>query len=204
MPTNRLTLGAVIRNIRKKNDWTLKQMSLEVDIPISTLSKIEHEQLTLTYDKILQLSENLNISISELFSLNSNSISENRSIGTLDSALRVETPNYEYFFLCPELRHKRMTPSFGYVRCHSLEEFGDLVSHPGEEFVFVVSGSIVVHTQLYDPATLNEGESIYIDANMGHAYLAAPGCREATIVGVMVDADQHVIDALLHVEADTD
>lgn len=202
MPTNRLTLGTVVRNIRKKNNWTLKQMSREVDIPISTLSKIEHEQLTLTYDRIQQLSEKLNISISELFSLDYNSISEKLSVGTLESALRVETQNYEYFFLCPELRHKRMIPSFGYVRCHSLEEFGELVRHPGEEFVFVISGSIIVHTQFYDPVTLNEGESVYIDANMGHAYLAAPGCREAKIVGVMANTDQHVIDALLHVEAD--
>lgn len=176
-------------------------MSQHVDIPISTLSKIEHEQLTLTYDKIQQLSEKLNVSISELFSINNNSITERLSVGTIDSALRIETKNYEYFFLCPELRNKRMTPSFGYVRCHSLEDFGELVRHPGEEFVFVISGSIVVHTQLYDPVTLNEGESVYIDANMGHAYLAAPGCREAKIVGVMANADQHIIDALLQVDA---
>lgn len=201
MSTNRLTLGVVVRNIRKKNSWTLKEMSQHVDIPISTLSKIEHEQLTLTYDKIQQLSEKLNVSISELFSINNNSITERLSVGTIDSALRIETKNYEYFFLCPELRNKRMTPSFGYVRCHSLEDFGELVRHPGEEFVFVISGSIVVHTQLYDPVTLNEGESVYIDANMGHAYLAAPGCREAKIVGVMANADQHIIDALLQVDA---
>ena len=36
-------------------------------IPISTLSKVEHDRLTLTYDKLQQVSQRLNIRMSELF-----------------------------------------------------------------------------------------------------------------------------------------
>ena len=42
-------------------------MSERIDIPVSTLSKVEHDRLTLTYDKLLQLSQRLNIRMSELF-----------------------------------------------------------------------------------------------------------------------------------------
>ena len=47
--------------------WTLKEMSQRTNIPVSTLSKVEHDRLTLTYDKLVQLSQRLNIRISELF-----------------------------------------------------------------------------------------------------------------------------------------
>ncbi|WP_374571045.1 helix-turn-helix domain-containing protein [Phenylobacterium sp. J426] len=42
-------------------------MSERTGIPLSTLSKVEHDRLTLTYDKLLQLSQRLNLRMSELF-----------------------------------------------------------------------------------------------------------------------------------------
>lgn len=47
------------------------------------------------------------------------------------------------------------------------------VSHTGEEYIYVLNGSMVVHTEFYDPVTLGPGQSIYIDSSMGHAYLTA-------------------------------
>lgn len=41
-------------------------MSERTDIPVSTLSKVEHDRLTLTYDKLLQVSHGLKIPLSEL------------------------------------------------------------------------------------------------------------------------------------------
>ena len=53
--------------MRMRNDWTLKEMSKRTGIPFSTLAKVEHDRLTLTYDKLQQLSERLKIRMSELF-----------------------------------------------------------------------------------------------------------------------------------------
>ena len=44
------TLVQVMRGIRSRNGWTLKEMSEQSGIPVSTLSKVEHDRLTLTYD----------------------------------------------------------------------------------------------------------------------------------------------------------
>ena len=46
-----------------------------------------------------------------------------------------------------------------------------------------------MHTEFYDPVTLSEGQAIYIDSDMGHAYLTAAGCHEAEVLGVMSSAD---------------
>src|SRR3982751_5805406 len=67
MKTRHATLGSLVKSLRARNGWTLKEMSERVDIPVSTLSKVEHDRLTLTYDKLQQLSTRLNMRMSELF-----------------------------------------------------------------------------------------------------------------------------------------
>lgn len=65
--SNPPTLGEVMRGIRTRNGWTLKEMSARSGIPVSTLSKVEHDRLTLSYDKLQQLSQRLKIRMSDLF-----------------------------------------------------------------------------------------------------------------------------------------
>ena len=90
-----------------------------------------------------------------------------------------------------------MIPVLTRLRAKSLGEFGDLVRHSGEEYVHVLEGRIVVHTEFYDPVTLENGEGIYIDSNMGHAYVAAEGCDEALVLGVCSSADESLMSSLM-------
>jgi transcriptional regulator with XRE-family HTH domain len=196
------TLGRLLRALRMRNDWTLKEMSERTGIPLSTLAKVEHDRLTLTYDKLQQLSERLQIRMADLFAEpshepESSPVTARRSIGRLNTALRVDTRNYEYYYLCTELRRKRMIPVFTRIRAKSLSEFGDLVHHPGEEFVYVLEGRIEVHTEFYDVIVLGAGESIYVDSNMGHAYVAAEGCDEAIVLGICSSADEGLMQSLM-------
>jgi len=201
------TIGSLLRALRDRNDWTLKEMSQRCGIPLSTLSKVENDRLTLTYDKLLQVSQRLNIRMSELFAehddLPEPAITARRSLGRVEDAVRVTTPNYDYFYLCPELRRKRMIPVLTRVRAKSLEEFGELVHHPGEEYIHVLEGRAEVHTEFYDPIVLEAGESVYIDSNMGHAYIAAPGCEEVLLLGVCSSADEHLMESLLTLHGET-
>lgn len=201
------TLGTVVRNLRTARGWTLKEMSEKTDIPVSTLSKVEHDRLTLTYDKLLQLSQKLNIRIADLFTESAGpaevGVTGRRSIGRMPEAVRVETPNYDYYYLCTDLRQKRMVPVLTRIRAKSLSEFGDLVSHSGEEYIHVLEGTIVVHTEFYDSVTLKTGEAIYIDSNMGHAYVAAEDCDEALVLGVCSSDDAGLVSSLMQMH-DTD
>jgi transcriptional regulator with XRE-family HTH domain len=63
----RSTLGGVLFRLRARRHWTLREMSEHTGIPISTLSKVERDRATLTYDKLQQLSASLNLRMSELF-----------------------------------------------------------------------------------------------------------------------------------------
>ena len=197
--SNRPTLGQILKELRRHRNWTLREMSQRSGIPVSTLSKVENDRLTLTYDKLVQLSEQLQIPISELFAETSASeaVTARRSIGRLEDAIRVTTANYDYYYLCTELRRKRMVPILTRIRAKSLSEFGDLVSHSGEEYIHVLEGTIIVHTEFYDPVTLKTGEAIYIDSKMGHAYVAGGDCDEALVLGVCSSDDEALVSSLM-------
>lgn len=195
-----MSLGAIVKRIRRDRQWTLAEMSDVCGIPLSTLSKIENDKLTLTYDRLQQLSRSLGIGLAELFSEGEQSdavVTARRSIARLDEAVRVETRNYVYNYLCSDLRKRRMIPIHVKVTAKSLDEFGDLVRHGGEEFAFVVEGAVVFHSEFYAPVTLNKGEGVYIDSNMGHAYVAAPGFDQATILSVCASADENLQQHLI-------
>jgi transcriptional regulator with XRE-family HTH domain len=200
VPAETPTLGTLLRRLRAREGWTLKEMSDKCGIPVSTLSKVEHDRLTLTYDRLQQLSRRLNMRMSELFAEEEDTapaVTARRSVGDIDQAIRVETPNYDYYYLCTELRRKRMIPVLTKIRAKTPKQFGDLVHHTGEEFIFVLKGRIVVNTEFYDAVTLGEGEFIYIDSTMGHAYLVAEGCDEAEVLGIMSSSDEELMQSLM-------
>ncbi len=182
-------MGQRIKALRKSRKWSLATLSEKSGIPLSTLSKVEHDLLTLNYDRIQQVSEAFGVSFSEFLSPETPQESA-RAVPTgriswahHGSGLLVETQKYNYHYLCSDLRAKAMIPIRCQCKAHTLEEFGELLRHDAEEFVLVVEGRVEIHTEFYEPRVLEVGEGAYIDSRMGHAYLNA-GEDEAWIVSV--------------------
>src|SRR5205809_7722867 len=94
------TIGPRLRSLRVRKGWTLKQMSQRCGIPRSTLAKVEHDRLTLTYDKLLQVSKRLKIPISELFaereSESEPAVTARPSIARRSEAAPGTTRNHDY------------------------------------------------------------------------------------------------------------
>jgi len=179
--------GAVLKALRRKNGWTLSEVSRRTGLPPSTLSKVENDKMSLSYDKLARISEGLNVDISRLFSREAEAsepeVSGRRSITRAGGGRAIETKNYGHLYPAADLLNKRIIPIVAELRARTLEEFGELISHPGEEYAFVIEGEVDLHTSLYTAVRLKAGDSIYFDSGMGHAYLAAgPGpCRVLSI-----------------------
>ena len=171
-------LGQRLRSLRKERHWTIAAVSQKTGLAASTISKVENGQLSLTYDKLVQLAAGLSLDISEFFSgqpsvapARSGGMTR-RSVGRKEEGSHISANGYEYWYLNTDIAKKIMTPILGETRFQSLDQFGELISHPGEEVIFVIEGRMAVHTEFYTPTVLNPGETIYLDSSMGHAYLA--------------------------------
>jgi transcriptional regulator with XRE-family HTH domain len=169
-------IGEKLRSLRKHRRLTLVALSKRSGYSISALSKMENERLGLTYDKLARLAVALNVDMSTLFtdtaSLESPEPVGRRSIARKGSGKRVSTGNYDYLYISAELSRKQMVPLVVKIRATSIEEFGPLVRHDGEEWLYVTKGEVEVHSEFYQPERLQMGDSIYIDSRMGHAYIS--------------------------------
>ena len=172
-------LGHCLKAARQARGLTLKQVAERTGMALSTLSKVENGLMSLTYDKLLQLTSGLKMEIAELFNPapprpeQSRPVTARRSISRAGQGQVITTGFYTYTYQCTDLIGKRMVPILAEVRARSLEEFGQLLRHAGEEYFVVTSGRVAVHTEFYAPEILGEGDGIYLDSTMGHAYLNA-------------------------------
>jgi len=204
MANEKNTLGGLIRLLRQRNGWTLRQMSKQVGIPLSTLAKVEADKLSLTYDKLQQFTSRLGLTMTEFLAhtevrtqgASQPVVTARRSLATGGNSIQISTPNYDYEYLCADLREKRMVPILTRIRAHDLTEFGEKVRHQGEEFIFVLEGSIEVHLQFYTSVTLTAGQGIYLDSTMGHAYVAK-NCESALVLGVCSSEDPNLAADLI-------
>jgi transcriptional regulator with XRE-family HTH domain len=192
--------GAMLKKLRIQKGWTLKEVSRRTGYPVSTLSKIENDRVSLTYDKLTRISAGLEVDFSSLFGAQEAApdaapMHGRRSIARAGEGRSIESKNYLHLYPATELLNKRLIPIIVDIRARSLEEFGELVRHSGEEYVFVLEGEIEVHTSAYAPVRLKAGDSIYFDSTMGHAYIAASSgpCR---VLGVCSGTESQMIAAV--------
>lgn len=153
----------------------MSEASKLTGISTSALSKVENNQMQLTYDKLMGLASGLGVDISELFALEKHPdrFIGRRSIDQPGEGAVVATQHYHYRYLSAELSSKGMIPTIGEVHARTMKEFGPLLSHLGEEFIYVLEGEIEFHCDSYAPTILKTGAALYFDARMGHAYLKA-------------------------------
>jgi transcriptional regulator with XRE-family HTH domain len=192
--------GAMLKKLRIQRGWTLKEVSRRTGYPVSTLSKIENDRVSLTYDKLTRISAGLDVDFSSLFgaqetTAETSALHGRRSITRAGEGRSIESKNYFHLYAATELLNKRLIPIIVEIRARSLEEFGELVRHSGEEYIYVLEGEVDVHTSAYAPVRLKAGDSIYFDSTMGHAYIAASSgpCR---VLGVCSGTESQMIAAV--------
>lgn len=63
-------IGQVIRRFREAKDWTLEDLARAADIPVSTITKIEHGDIkNPSIEKIAKIAKALGVTVDNLISL---------------------------------------------------------------------------------------------------------------------------------------
>ncbi len=179
-----LDLGHRVRELRKARGWTLEQAAVQAGLARSTLSKIENGQMSPTYDALKKLAQGLAISVPQLFTPPSKTQVNGRMAFTrAGEGQGHATATYEHELLAHALTRKQMLPYRARIRARSIDEFDGWVRHDGEEFLFVLTGTIRLYTEFYEPQDMRRGDSAYYDAAMGHNVVSTSE-EDATILWV--------------------
>ncbi len=179
-------LGERLNRMRKERGLTLDDVAKITGIGRSTLSKIENGQMSPTYDLLAKLATGMKIDLATLFNSPQPPRGTARSITRKGQGSLSITGTYRHELLAEDLTRKSMLTFKTVVTARSLDQFTDWSRHRGEEFLVVISGTVEVHTEVYAPVTLEAGDSIYFDGDMGHAVLSVSE-HDAEVIWVSID-----------------
>jgi len=168
-----LKLGYRIKEIRGKLGITLEEASQRTGLARSTLSKIENEQISPTFQAMQKLALGLQIDMPQLFEPPRKKVATGRRDMTRSNQGKPHpTQTYEHELLATQLSNKKMMPFKSRIHARSFDEYSDWVRHDGEEFLLILSGSVMFYSEFYEPVEMFVGDSVYYDANMGHMLIS--------------------------------
>jgi transcriptional regulator with XRE-family HTH domain len=169
-----LSIGQRIKAFRKAKGYSLAKLARLTDISEATLSRVENAQTPVSAHNLYILARVLGVDVTAFFEDAASPIRSGvRSIARRSEGLAMEADRYSARVLCTDLSNKRMHPAINSVTVNTLEEAGGFSAHPGEEFLYVIAGALELHSEFYAPLLLEEGDAIYFDGAMGHAYVNA-------------------------------
>ncbi|WP_114811308.1 helix-turn-helix domain-containing protein [Paraburkholderia kururiensis] len=182
-------LGRRVRAARVAQDLTLEVASRLCGVSRSTLSKVENGLMSPTFDVLQKIVLGLKIDLAELFgSTPKLNASGRRAITRKNAGQRHAYRGYQMEVLATDLAHKAMLPFRIRITAHTLDAFDDWGRHEGEEFLYVISGSVCLYSELYAPTQLEAGDSIYFDSRTGHAAISTSE-EDAEVLWLATGAD---------------
>ncbi|MEL6520513.1 MAG: XRE family transcriptional regulator [Pseudomonadota bacterium] len=169
-------LGTRIRQERVAAGLTLGELASRAEFSESTLSRIENNKCEIGAHKLYRLADALGIDVGTLFGDAPQKMDmSRRSVSRGGEKPQFLTERFNARILCSDINAKLMHPFLNIVSARTLEEAGGCNPHEGEEFLFIVSGSIDLHMAQEEPIRLEEGDSLYFHGSRPHAYVnAAP------------------------------
>jgi mannose-6-phosphate isomerase-like protein (cupin superfamily) len=154
--------------------------------------------MALTYDKLIRLAQALNVDLKEILATPEERSAPiavgRRSITRAGEALDADSEKHVHHYPAADLLGKMMIPIIIDVQARSVDELGGLVRHGGEEYLYVLRGSMELHSDLYAPLTLGPGDSVYFDSGMAHGYVRTSD-EPCTVLAVCAGQGiQHLAD----------
>lgn len=180
--------GIALRAARSEQGLSLRALAERTGLPFSTLSKLENGKMSMTYDKLVRLAQGLGVDIGTLFNAAPVRVEApgslgRRSVARAGQGFDADSEIYTHNYLAADLLDKRMVPIIIEVKARTIKDLGGLVRHSGEEFLYVLSGEMELHSDLYAPLQLKQGDSVYFDSGMAHGY-ALTGDSPCSVLSV--------------------
>ncbi len=161
-------LGARLAALRKLNGLTLEQLATRAETTKSYLSKLERGLSSPTIGTLLRLARALGVETDRLIGDHH----DGGDVVVVKAADRVpfsrsnERDGYTYEAIAASRQNKAMVP-FIMRPPHAVDDTQDLVSHAGEELIFLISGKMEI--VFADRRVLMEaGDSVYFNASIPH------------------------------------
>lgn len=153
-----------IRDLRKKHDYTLKDLSDKTGLSVSFLSQVERGATTLAITSLKKIADAFEVPITDFFEDASNQNFVVKA-GEQKTFQMNGFTAADYARLAGNFSGRMLEPIF--VTLEAEAEQSDGYSHPGEEFYYVLEGA-VIFTVDGTEYLLQTGDSIHFPSSLPH------------------------------------
>ena len=190
-----LCIGERIKEFRTARKLSLAALAEQTGLSEATLSRVENGQSPISAHNLFTLSKLLGVDITAFYEKSTSPMRSGiRSVARGGEGRLIETERYTALVLGADLADKKMHPAIDHIHQRSLAEAGGLAKHAGEEFLYVISGRLVLHSEHYAPLLLDAGDSVYFDGMMAHAYLTPD--PEPAVILVVISTEPEALSSL--------
>lgn len=163
-----LGVGERIRILRSMQNRTMQEVADKCGLSKSMISKIENDKTIPSVATLVKIAQTLGTSISQLLEQDS---WDKAIVTTLEEAQKklVQTDKGYHIFPYASMYHEKKMQPFLFVGRKG-EVVPHEVTHEGEEFVFVVSGSMKMQVGETE-YILKTGDSLYFNALQKHGIM---------------------------------
>ncbi len=157
-----MDIGAKIRKLRKTNGLTLEELASRSELSKGFLSQIERN---LASPSIATLSDILNVlgtSLAEFFKEES----DEKIVFTKDDFFWDEKLDHTICWIVPNAQKNQMEPILLKLPVHGKSM--EIENHEGEEFGFVLKGTIRLKLENGPSFLVSKGETFYLDGSRSH------------------------------------
>lgn len=182
-PDRELTLddvSKILRELRTKQGSSLAAVSQATGLSQSFISLVEAGKSDISFGRLLRLLQHYGVRLADVITKPD---SHPADIVRPADRLHVSSRNegIDMYLLTPDTRRELMALLVTYQGRGKTAEF---TSHPGEEFIFVLDGTIELTLEGSRALTLHAGDSVHFSAELPHL-IANTRVKEARLLAAI-------------------
>lgn len=175
-------IGSRLRELRELNRVSSEEMAEHLKVPVDTYNCYEDGKLDIPASILIGIARKLNVDTGLLLTGEESKMSI-FTVTRKGEAVEVERrKQYLYQSLARKFAHKKAEPFI--VTIDPKKGNPSFYSHPGQEFEYVLEGSLKLTINEND-VVLNAGDSIFFDASYDH-YMEALNDMPVKILAVVM------------------
>ncbi|MGM8212937.1 helix-turn-helix domain-containing protein [Virgibacillus sp. W0430] len=157
-------IGALIKKLRLEQQLTLKEVSHRTGLSISFLSQVERSKSSITLQSLSRIAEAFNVSRSYFFN-------DHATKSSLYKSKSKDLNFKDSYFIYQSLTGNMENPFFEPMLVILLqnEEKEIPSSHSGQEFVYVIEGTLTLVVE-DEESLLEAGSSFHIESKVLHTW----------------------------------
>lgn len=173
-----MKIGDKIKRLRIQNDLTQEELADRSEITKGFISQVERDLTSPSISTLMDILEGLGTNLKEFFNENI----DEKIVFAKEDAFETENEELKYTlkWIIPNAQKNSMEPIL--IELLPEGKTKEDTPHEGEEFGYVINGSIYIHIGM-EKYKVKKDESFYYKANSNH-YISNAGKTKARIIWV--------------------